>query len=145
MAMRMSPQVASQPVIPEVNRTRLVLFAGIALILLNLFWVNGTGLINAVFRKGGVTAGAPYSFTGITDAGLQLLGLIGLTIVAQYGGENAGTAALMFLGALWLLWLVGHFGSQPAKSVAPTGESGNGSSSSSSSSGMPGPQPSGPR
>ena len=109
MAMRMPPQVANQPVIPDVNRTSLVLFAGLALIVLNLFWQNGTAMFSAIFQKG-----ANVQFTAITDTGLQLLGLAGLTILAQYGGENAGTAALMFIGALWLLWLLAHFGTHPA-------------------------------
>ena len=120
MAMRMPPQVAAQPVIPEVNRTSLVFFAGFALILLNFYWSNGPKIVNAIWHSdlisGTQTAGAVY-FTGIYDSALQLIGLLILVGMAQYGGENAGTAALMFVGALWLLWLLVHFGSKPGGSA----------------------------
>ena len=116
MAMRMPPQVAAQPVLPEVNRTSLVLFSGLALIVLNLFWQNGLALFTAICHKDAGTV----EFTAITDTGLQLLGLALLTMLAQYGGENAGTAALLFIGALWALWLLAHFGTHPASEKAIT-------------------------
>ncbi len=131
MAMRMPPQVAQQPVIPEVNRTSLVFFAGFALIILNFYWSNGPKIVNAIWHSdlisGTQTAGAVY-FTGIYDSALQLIGLLILVGMAQYGGENAGTAALMFVGALWLLWLVVHVGTKPASEPrASTSEGSKGS------------------
>jgi len=112
MAMRMPPQVAQQTALPSVNRTSLVLFGGLALIVLNLFWVNGGSLIQAIFHPGS----SGVQFTQLRDTGLQVLGLALLTLLAEYGGENAGTAALFFLAALWLLWLLTHMGTQPAAS-----------------------------
>jgi len=130
MAMRMPPQVAQQTALPAVNRTSLVLFGGLALIVLNLFWVNGGGLIAAIFHPGS----NGVQFTQLQDAGLQMLGLALLTLLAEYGGENAGTAALLFLAALWILWLLTHVGTRPlsepvaqshSETIAPaTGSSG---------------------
>jgi len=116
MAMRMPPQVAQQTALPAVNRTSLVLFGGLALIVLNLFWVNGGGLIAAIFHPGA----NGMQFTQLQDTGLQVLGLALLTLLAEYGGENAGTAALLFLAALWILWLLTHVGTAPASERAPT-------------------------
>ena len=120
MAMRMPPQVAQQSALPDINRTSLILFGGLALIVLNLFWQNGTALFTAIFTKGA----GNVQFTAITDTGLQLLGLALLTMLAQYGGENAGTAALMFVGALWLLLLLTHFGTHPDPTEANSSSSG---------------------
>ena len=119
MAMRMPPQVAQQTALPAVNRTSLVLFAGLALILLNLFWVNGGGIIAAIFHPGS----SGVQFTQLSDTGWQVLGLGGLTLAANYGGENAGTAALLFIGALWILWLIAHRGTAPAAEQAATSPS----------------------
>ena len=116
MAMRMPPQVAQQTALPAVNRTSLVLFGGLALIVLNLFWVNGGGLIQAIFHPGS----SGVQFTQLRDTGLQVLGLALLTLMAEYGGENAGTAALFFLAALWLLWLLTHVGTRPASEPVAT-------------------------
>lgn len=115
MAMRMSPQAAQQNAFPAINRSSLVFFGGFVLIVLNLFWQN-TGAIAAIF-----TPGAAHNFTQLKDTGLQVLGLGLLTLLSEYGGENAGTAALVFIGVLWLLWLLTHFGTQPGGSEpAPT-------------------------
>src|SRR5690242_19396188 len=114
MAMRMPPQVAQQTALPAVNRSSLVFFAGLALILLQFYWQNGSAVVNAIFHKG-----SDVQLEGYTDTGLQLLGLALLTLAAEYGGENAGTAALLFVAALWILWLLTHFGTTP-KEAAPT-------------------------
>ena len=120
MAMRMPPQVAAQPVLPDINRTSLVFFAGFALIVLQFYWSNGPKLVTAVFHSnltGAVGSAGGIYVQGMWDALLQVLGLLILVGLAQYGGENAGTAALMFLGALWLLWLVAHFGTTPKEAA----------------------------
>jgi len=117
MAMRMPPQVAQQTALPSVNRTSLVLFGGLALIVVNLFWVNGG--IGAIFQ-GIFHRGSPgVAFTNLTDTGWQLFGLALLTLAAEYFGENAGTSALLFLAALWLLWLMVHVGAEPV-ATSPT-------------------------
>ena len=123
MAMRMPPQVAQQPVLPEVNRTSLVFFAGLSLILLQFYWSNGPKIVTAVFHSNlGDAIGSAGSIyvQGMWDALLQVLGLLVLVGLAQYGGENAGTAALLFIGALWALWLLSHFGTHPASEKAIT-------------------------
>lgn len=109
MSMRMPPQVAQQQALPDLNRTSLVFFGGLVLIVLNLFWVNGNAVFSSIFRKG--TAVQPI--VGLVDQGWQLLGLALLTLLTEYGGEGAGSVALTFVGALWLLWLVGHLGTTP--------------------------------
>ena len=114
MAMRMPPHVAQQTAFPEVNRASLVFFGGLALIVLNFYWVNGSNLLAAIFHKG-APGQPPY---GVFDTGVQVLGLALLTLIAEYGGENAGSAALLFVGALWLLWLVLHLGTTPGASTA---------------------------
>src|SRR5690242_11798799 len=124
MAMRMPPQVAQQTALPAVNRTSLVLFGGLALIVLNLFWVNGGSLIQAIFHPGS----RGIEFTQLTDTGLQVLGVALLTLLAEYGGENAGTAALFFLAALWLLWLLTHVGTRPASEPVASSPTEGGSS-----------------
>lgn len=107
MAMRMPPQAAQQQALPDVNRTSLVFFLGAALILLNFATVNGfTPLGNLIFRKGAKV----QQMNNLTDLGLQALGLAILSLMAEYGGDGAGTFALLFVLALWLLWLLGHFG-----------------------------------
>ena len=116
MAMRMPPQVAQQTALPAINRSSLVFFGGLALIVLQFYWQNGSAAVAAVFHKG---SGA-VQFEGLTDTGLQVLGLAGLTLAAEYGGDNAGTAALLFIAALWVLWLLTHFGTRPAEEPAPT-------------------------
>ena len=129
MAMRMPPQVAQQSALPEINRSSLVFFAGLSLILLNFFWQNGQAALDAVFHKGG----AGIQLVGVTDSGIQILGLTLLTLAAEYGGDNAGTASLLFVGALWLLWLLAHVGTQPVQDVT-SGQDTTGASSSSGSS-----------
>ena len=117
MAMRMPPQVAQQSALPDINRTSLVFFGGFSLIVLNFYWANGPKIISAIFSRnfgGTANSAAGVYATGMWDALLQVLGLLILVGMAQYGGENAGTAALMFVGALWLLWLLAHFGTHPA-------------------------------
>ena len=123
MAMRMPPQVAQQSVLPEINRTSLVFFGGFALIVLQFYWQNGPAIVNVVFHSNlgdAVSKGGAIYVQGIWDALLQVLGLLVLVGLANYGGENAGTAALMFVGALWLLWLLQHMGTHPAKEAVHT-------------------------
>ena len=121
MSMRMAPAVAQQAAFPNVNRTSLVLFAGAVLIILNFLAVNGGGFLAGIFKKGATAQQPAY---GYTDVGWQIVGLALLTIMAEYGGDAAGSAALLFLAALWLLWLVVHFGNgqkslfPPAKEAA---------------------------
>lgn len=121
MAMRMPPDVAQQSVLPDINRTSLVFFGGLSLIVLNFYWSN-PNFVMGIFTKGE----GNQVFRGVLDNLAQVLGLLILVGLAQYGGENAGTAALMFVGALWLLWLVNHFGTapEPAPSHSETGISG---------------------
>lgn len=128
MAMRMPPQVAQQSALPAINRSSLVFFAGLSLILLNFFWQNGQAALDAVFHKGG----AGIQLVGVTDGGVQILGLALLTLAAEYGGDNAGTASLLFMGALWLLWLLAHVGTQPVQDVT-SGQDTTGASTSASS------------
>lgn len=110
MAMRMPPQVAQQSAFPEINRASLVLFGGLTLVVLNLFWVNGGNIVSAIFHKG-----APAQpIIGLPDQLWQVLGVVLLTLLAEYGGEGAGSAAVWFLLALWLLWLINHAGTRPA-------------------------------
>lgn len=116
MAMRMPPQVAQQTALPDINRSSLVLFGGFVLILLNFYWQNGNALYTAIFSKGA----GQIDFVGYTDFGWQILGLALLTLMAEYGGEGAGSAALLFVGALWLLWLLTHMGTRPASEARPT-------------------------
>lgn len=116
MAMRMPPQVAQQTALPAINRSSLVFFGGLVLIVLQFYWQNGSAAVGAIFHKGAGTV----QFENMTDTGLQVLGLALLTLAAEYGGDNAGTAALLFLGALWLLWLLTHFGTHPLSEPAPT-------------------------
>lgn len=113
---------AQTSVLPSVNRSSLVFFAGAALVVLNFYWSNGGALTGAIFHKGG---GAPQ-LTGIADVALQIIGLAILTLMAEYGGDGAGSFALVFLAALWLLWLVVHFRTKPASggNSAATGASG---------------------
>ena len=115
--MRMQPAVAQQAAFPDVNRTSLILFGGLVLIALNYITVN-VGAIRAIFVKGAAPAQPAY---GYIDYGWQLLGLGLLTLLAEYGGDAAGSASLLFLAALWLLWLVVHFGGNPV--TAPAKES----------------------
>lgn len=117
MAMRMPPQVAQQTALPDVNRSSLVFFGGLALILLQFYWQNGSAALDAVFHKG---AGR-VQFVSLSDTGLQVVGLALLTLMAEYGGEGAGSAALLFVGALWLLWLLNHLGTRPTSEARPTG------------------------
>ena len=109
MAMRMPPDVANQPAFPDVNRASLVFFGGVALMVLNFYWVNGSALTRAIFSKG--QGGQPLY--GYTDVGLQVLGLFLLVLMAEYGGEGASTFALLFLVALWLGWLINHLHTSP--------------------------------
>ncbi len=110
MSMRMSPQAAQTSALPDVQRTSLVFFAGFILILVNFWWMNGTALFTVIFHKGAKST----QFEGFIDVGLQLLGLALLSLLAEYGGDAAGTFSLMFIAALWLLWLVNR-GANPAK------------------------------
>lgn len=109
MSMRMSPQVAQQNLLPDINRSSLVFFGGLALIVANLFATNGHVLWDQLAGK----HPDPANIQGLRDTGFQILGLALLTLLAQYGGDSAGSAALWFILALWLLWLVNHFGSKP--------------------------------
>lgn len=107
MAMRMPPQAQNTPALPDVNRTSLVFFGGAALILLNFATVEGFSQIGALIFHKGAKASPTYA---VKDVGLQVLGLAILSLMAEYGGDGAGTFALLFVAALWLLWLVAHFG-----------------------------------
>ena len=123
MAMRMPPQVAQQSVLPDINRTSLVFFGGFALIVLNFYWANGPKIVTAIWHSNlpdAVGQAGGIYVAGVWDALLQVLGLLVLVGLAQYGGENAGTAALLFVGALWLLWLLTHVGTAPVSERAPT-------------------------
>ncbi len=111
MAMRMNPQAAQVSALPSVNRTSLILFAGLALILVNFWLVNGSNFLN-LFFKPGTQAQPSY---GYIDLGVQALGLFLLVLLSEYGGDGAGAFALVFLAALWLLWLLGHVGGLGAK------------------------------
>lgn len=111
MAMRMPPQQAAQPLLPEVDRGTLVFFLGFALIVTNFYVTNlsnGNNPLEIIFTRGGGSAAKP--FVGLVDTGLQVLGLALLVLLAQYGGEGAGGFALLFVLALWLLFLVVHLG-----------------------------------
>lgn len=113
MAMRMPPQTAQQTALPDVNRTSLVFFGGAALIVTNAFVANDINpLVNLIFKKGAKV----QPVYGFFDFGLQLLGLALLSLMAEYGGDGAGTFALTFVAALWLLWLLVHFGDRSAGS-----------------------------
>lgn len=125
MAMRMPPEAAQQSFLPAVNRSSLVFFGGAALIVLNLYWVNGGQLINSVFVH---NQGAEAPMVGVLDAGLQLLGLGVLTLLAEYGGDGAGSFALLFILALWLLWLLAHFHTTPGASRPAQNTAGGGGS-----------------
>lgn len=118
MAMRMPPQVAQQTALPAVNRTTLVFFAGFALIVLNFYWENGGAVLAAIFHPG-----ASVQVVSMQDTGVQVLGLALLTLAAEYGGENAGSAALLFVAALWILWLLAHRGTAPAAEQAASSPS----------------------
>ena len=120
MAMRMSPQVGQQSFLPAINRSSLVFFAGLILIVLNFYWQNGSAALTAIFHPG-----ASVEWEGMSDTGLQIIGLALLTLAAEYFGDNAGTAALLFVGACWLLWLVLHVGSTPQQAVTHTDTTGS--------------------
>ena len=105
--MRMPPQAAQHQALPDVNRTSLVFFLGAALILVNWVTVNGlTPVGNLIFHKGAKV----QPLNNVYDLGMQWIGLAILALMAEYGGDGAGTFALLFVLALWLLWLLGHFG-----------------------------------
>ncbi len=124
MAMRMSPAVASQPALPGVNRTGLVFFAGVALIVAHFVATNkASGAdLGSVFFGSHQQQGRAVPVAGLQDLGLQLVGITLLTLLAQYGGDDASLFALWFVLALWLLFLLVHFGGlgQPAATSPAT-------------------------
>ena len=117
MSMRMSPQVAQQNLLPDINRSSLVFFGGLALIIANLVASNGHVLWDQLAGK----HPDPTNIQDLRDTGIQIVMLALLTLLAEYGGDGAGSAALLFILALWLLWLVTHFGS---KATFPSGVAG---------------------
>jgi len=122
MAMRMSPEAAQQPALPDVARGPLVFFLGVSLVLVNFYLSNGQAFVDSIFHKGA----KPTQFVSLADTGAQIAMVGVLVLLAQYGGEGAGSFALVFIIALWLLFLVIHVGNlRSAEHPAPSATPGN--------------------
>lgn len=96
-----------QHIAPYAGRTSLFLFAGISLILANLVLSQqGWGLVRAIFPSlpAEPASAQQTSILGIVGESALLGGLLIVSTVSDEGG----TLALVFLAALWLVFIYNH-------------------------------------
>lgn len=100
-------------VAPEHDQSGMVLSLGLLLVAVNVFTTdNGLQLIGNLtgLPVSGLTARVTAgTWVSLPDIALQLLLVLLLAGFARTG-EGAGSLALTFVGALWLLWALDHVG-----------------------------------
>lgn len=100
-------------VAPERDQSGTVLSLGLLLVAVNVLTTeNGLALVNQLtgLPVSGLTRYTPAgSWVSIPDIALQLL-MVALLAGFARTGEGAGSLALTFMGALWLLWALQHLG-----------------------------------
>lgn len=124
--MAQQPSNVTTTVAPGANRQGWVFGLGLGLILVNFFFTSeGGDVLSALIPGHSPSSGQPH--TNLVDTIGQ--GLMLLILVAIAGiDDTAGSAALLFVVALWLGWLLSHIGLVqqflPVSSVqGPTGNS----------------------
>lgn len=109
MAMNQPPDAVQAKIAPYTGRTSLFLFGGFSLIALNLALSrNGWEALRAIFPR--LPSGAaPAASVSLLDLVAQLA-ILGALLLIGGVSDEAGTLALVFLAALWLLFLYSHRG-----------------------------------
>lgn len=110
MAMAQPPDPVQARIAPYTGRTSLFLFGGITLILANLVlspqgWQVATALFPSLPAQ--PTAVAQSAGTSVLDLVGQTV-LLGALLLVGSVSDEGGTFALVFLAALWLVFLYAH-------------------------------------
>lgn len=102
MAAQPAPSVA-----PQLDRSKAILFMGAGLIVAN-FLADNPGLKDALFgSEASLAQGLVSGGDTLPDLVVQGVGIAALYVVSRIS-DLAGTAAILFLAALWLLFLYRH-------------------------------------
>ena len=116
-------------VAPQLDRSKAIVYVGGALIMANFITQNPNLLIDIFAPEANGIAG----FDNYVDVVLQAAG-IGILYFVSRISDLGGTAALLFLAALWLVFIWRHAaGLEKFVNSAPTSKSGGASSSGGSS------------